>query len=365
MPDTRILAAALLAACAAAPSAPDPGTARWRELPTGSDASLRGLSVRSAEVCWASGTGGTVLRTVDGGRTWRKLPVPGGESLDFRDVEALDDDTALVMSAGAPARIYRTGDGGRNWTLVHEDPRPGAFFDGMAFADRAHGCAFGDPVDGAFVVLVTQDGGRSWRAVAPEALPTPGDGEAGFAASGSNLCARGQALWIVTGGTRSRCLSSRDGGASFGPAPLPLRQGAPSQGAFSVAFADDLRGVAVGGDHREPDAGEGTAAFTIDGGAHWQPSATGALGYRSGVAWLPGGSCVAVGERGGSFSRDGGRSWQPLPGPGFHAVCAGPHGSVCAAGSGGRVARLEAAPGPRADLEHGVDLPAAASRARP
>ena len=41
----------------------------WKLTPTGTDAQLRGLSVVSRHVAWASGARGTVLRTVDGGRT--------------------------------------------------------------------------------------------------------------------------------------------------------------------------------------------------------------------------------------------------------------------------------------------------------
>ena len=50
----------------------------WQLTPTGSSARLRGLSVVSASVVWASGSQGTVLRTVNGGATWQNVspPVP-------------------------------------------------------------------------------------------------------------------------------------------------------------------------------------------------------------------------------------------------------------------------------------------------
>src|SRR5690242_1843866 len=40
----------------------------WQPSTTGSDARLRGLSAVSRHVAWASGSQGTILRTVDGGR---------------------------------------------------------------------------------------------------------------------------------------------------------------------------------------------------------------------------------------------------------------------------------------------------------
>jgi photosystem II stability/assembly factor-like uncharacterized protein len=41
---------------------------------SGVSVSLRGLSVVSSEVAWASGENGTVIRTVDAGQSWQQLP---------------------------------------------------------------------------------------------------------------------------------------------------------------------------------------------------------------------------------------------------------------------------------------------------
>lgn len=331
----------VLAACAGAPPPVDPAVARWHEFVTGSTASLRGLAPVSRRVCWVGGSGGTLLRTVDGGRTWQRLPVAGGEELDFRDVHAWSAAEAVVLNAGAPARIFRTVDGGASFQVVHRDDRAGIFLDGLCMVGDV-GFVFGDPLEGGFVVLRSLDRGRRWASLPAAALPAPEPGEAGFAASGSNLCAVGRDLWIATGGGRARLLRSRDLGASFTVHDLPVIQGEPSQGAFAVAFADARRGVVVGGDYRRPGGNDRTAAWTDDGGATWFTSRTGALGYRSGVTWLPGADAfVAVGEAGASWSADGGRSWQALPGPGFHAVAVAADGTVWAAGGGGRVARLE------------------------
>jgi photosystem II stability/assembly factor-like uncharacterized protein len=40
---------------------------------SGVTARLRGVSAISSSVAWASGDGGTILRTVDGGRTWQRV----------------------------------------------------------------------------------------------------------------------------------------------------------------------------------------------------------------------------------------------------------------------------------------------------
>jgi photosystem II stability/assembly factor-like uncharacterized protein len=324
---------------------PDPFLrARWQIAGnTHTTASLRGLSALDQNVCWASGSGGTVLRTVDGGATWEAVGPADASGLDFRAVHAFDRDNAWVVDAGQPARIYHTMDGGGHWQVAYADDKPAAFFDGIAFWDRNAGILFGDPVDGTFCVLRTQDG-EHWSSVAAS-VPAPGPGEAGFAASGTNLCTFGrQHVWIVTGGTASRVLASTDRGQTWSQRPLPLQQGSASQGAFSVAFLDLQRGVVVGGDYTHPEDSNGTAAYTTDGGITWVAAPQGALGYRSCVAWLLGRSrpvCIAVGDRGSSVSTDGGRTWRALSPDGFHTVCTTYDGTVWAAGSGGRTARLQ------------------------
>ena len=70
--------------------------AQWIRQNVETKASLRGLSVVNEKVIWASGTGGTVIRTIDGGKSWKVMAVPGAEKLDFRDVEAFDAKTAYL-----------------------------------------------------------------------------------------------------------------------------------------------------------------------------------------------------------------------------------------------------------------------------
>ena len=223
---------------------------RWVPAESGTDASLRGLSAVDARVCWASGAGGTVLRTTDGAR-WSRRPVPGAEALDFRSLHAFDAERAVVVSAGAPARVYRTEDGGASWALAYEHPDERAFFDAVDFWDDERGLAFSDPIDGELVVMATADGGRSWEPIAGEALPDALEGEAGFAASGTCLRVHGSGeAWIgLGGGPGARVFRTADGGASWAAAGTPLHTGAASAGVFSVAFLGEGRGVAVGGDY--------------------------------------------------------------------------------------------------------------------
>ena len=46
---------------------------QWTVQTSGVSARLRGVSAVSNRVAWASGADSTVLRTTDGGTTWKKL----------------------------------------------------------------------------------------------------------------------------------------------------------------------------------------------------------------------------------------------------------------------------------------------------
>src|SRR3954463_1869657 len=102
----------------------------WTPQTSGVTARLRGVSAVSDRVAWASGSASTVLRTEDGGASWKKLTVTA-DTLDFRDVDAIDGTTAYLLSIGNgdASRIYKTVDGGLTWTLQFRNPDPKAFLD--------------------------------------------------------------------------------------------------------------------------------------------------------------------------------------------------------------------------------------------
>ena len=323
----------LFGAACVAPPVEDGWT--WRVGDIGAPQSLRGLAPVSASCCYVGGSGGTLQKTTDGGATWQDVAPAGADACDFRDVEVIGGRAIVAMVAGSPARLYRSEDGGGSWRMVHEDPRPGAFFDAVAF-DGDRGVVFGDAIGGRFVLLETSDAGRTWRDVPSPALPAPAPGEAAFAASGTCLVAGPVGFALVTGGGACRYVEVRPG-FSFVARPLPLQGPGASQGAFSVAWRG-ARGVCVGGDYQDPERRDGTAAITLDGGATWIGGEAG--GYRSGVAWVTDRAVVAVGSHGASWSEDGGRTFSPFGSEPFHSVARAPDGAVWACGSDGRVGRL-------------------------
>ena len=325
---------------------------QWQSQRSGTDARLRGISVVSDKVAWASGARGTVLRTVDGGRVWQALRVPGGEALDFRDVDAISDRVAYVLSIGngAASRIYKTDDSGQTWTLQFQNADEKAFFDAMAFWDEQRGIAYSDSVDGQFVIMRTIDGGKTWTRIPPASLPPALDNEGAFAASGTNVAVFGaQHVWIGTGAAaQSRVLHSADGGTTWSVAATPLASGSAS-GIFSIAFRDARHGIVVGGDYSKEDAAVDNAAVTSDGGKTWK-LAPGLSGYRSVVAHLGGNRgqqvWLAVGPTGSDISMDDGKTWRQLSSLGFDTIgvakAAGRMApAVFGAGANGRLGRLE------------------------
>ncbi len=335
---------ALASSCSSTPELDETGSRlmTWTSQDSGSTASLRGVCAVDGRVAWASGSDGTVLRTLDGGDHWESVKVAGLTHLDYRDVHAFDAQRAWVVSAGLPAVICYTSNGGRSWKVQYRSDVAEVFFDAIDFWDARHGIAFSDPVDGKFLILVTDDGGALWQAIPRDALPRPVDGEAGFAASGTCLRAFGERhAWIGTGGGASRIVRSDDRGKTWSVSASGLGHG-PSAGVFSIAFSDELLGVAVGGDYKNEAGSRRVAAWTEDGGRSWNVIERGGpSGFRSAVTRIgeSGTTFLAVGPSGTDISTDAGRTWHRLSDKGFHAIsCAGR--DCWAVGSGGRISRM-------------------------
>jgi photosystem II stability/assembly factor-like uncharacterized protein len=291
----------------------------WTVQTSGVTARLRGVSAVNSRVAWASGSGSTVLRTDDGGATWKKLTVTP-DALDFRDIDAIDETTAYVLSIGngAASRIYKTFDGGATWIPQFRNDDPKVFLDAMSFWDANHGIVIGDSVEGQLYILTTSNGGRDWSRVPANALPPALENEGAFAASGTNIAVYGSdTAWIGLGAAaRARVLRTTDGGRTWKIFETPLASG-QSSGIFSIAFRDEKHGVIVGGDYQKEKEATDNLALTNNGGATWT-LVKGLSGFRSVVTYVPGARVLlAIGPAGGDYSIDDGKTWTPLSGPGF------------------------------------------------
>ncbi len=304
---------------------------QWEIQDAHTTASLRGIHYVGNGVAWASGTDGTVLRTEDMGFVWQLCAIPpGGEKLDFRGIQAFDNNTAIVMSSGKGdlSRLYKTTDGCQTWKLVFTNPDKDGFWDTILLNRlESDGLLFGDPVNGRFVLWRTADKGEHWaRDPSLDVHSLPGEGA--FAASNSILVEDDHSFihFGTGGGKQVRFVSSNGGEAGWGAVTVDLAAGSSATGIFSIAFRTFLSKyvigsahfVAIGGDYSKPSKAQGTAAYSVDDGHTWTSSKTSPHGYRSAVAYDRNtGTWITVGPNGTDISTDDGRNWHPLkPGPG-------------------------------------------------
>jgi hypothetical protein len=366
--------------------------AQWDIEDSNTTASLRGIHNVGGGVAWASGTNGTVLRTEDGGYLWQTCTIPpGAEKLDFRGIQAFDENTAIVMSSGKGdlSRLYKTTDGCQTWKLLFTNPDKEGFWDALwafhkssssigifdspdwiEWADTA-AVILGDPVNGKFALWGFNPGETGNHLVPKEwnHRPHAEKKESAFAASNSALFKGVCSTWIATGGENGSRILEHVGGFSFfdtaidkfRPVSVPVGNRSASSGVFSFALLPDSPrkgyrtcdkvGVAVGGDYLKPDDTIRTAAFTLDGGQHWLAAQTPPHGYRSSVAYDPTQKLwITVGPNGTDISRDDGKNWTSLTPSGYDPPDADKNWNALSlpfvVGPHGRIGRLRTIPTP-------------------
>jgi len=304
--------------------------------------SYRGLSVVDDQTLWVSGSKGTVGLSTDAGRNWQWINPIGYEKIDFRDIEAFDENTAMIISAGSPALVLRTADGGRTWQEVFKDTRPEIFYDGFAFTTKGLGIAFGDAIDGRMPLLRTVDFGKTWEDISDNLTFAIARGEAGFAASGTSIfCNEKGHFWIATGGTVSHIYHSLDQGDTWQRYACPILQGQNSTGPFSIAFRSPKTGIVVGGDYTAAQKNEKACFLSTDGGKSWTAPQQPPSGYKSSVIYSSAKQLICTGTSGTDLSADSGRSWQPISDESYNVVQRAKKGkAVFLAGDKGKIAKL-------------------------
>ncbi len=317
-------------------------SAQWVKQTVNTTASFRGLSVVSEKVIWASGNGGTVIRTIDGGKKWDVIQLPDAAKLDFRDIEAFDANTAYILSIGngESSRIYKTTDGGRTWKLQFKNTNEKAFFDAMACWDNYNCIAMSDPVDGKYL-FIRNYGGDTWEKIEADGANAMKD-QAAFAASGTCIVTSGthHPAFVVTGGSAAQVLHTDNNGMFWNTYPTPVISGSSGSGIFSIAMFNQKNGVIVGGNYEKPNEAKDNLAFTTDGGQTWKLG-TRLSGYRSGVTYVDKNTIVAVGTNGSDISRDGCKTWKKFGNEDLNAVAAKGKKAVWAVGPKGMVVKMK------------------------
>ncbi len=310
---------------------------------SGTKTSLRGLCVVNDNVIWVSGSHGTVGKSLNSGKNWNWMTVKGFEEIEFRDIEAFDANTAIIMAIDSPAYILKTIDGGATWKVVYENKTKGIFLDAMDFSDVLNGIVVGDPIGQKAFLAYTTDNGNTWKEIADEKRPRIDSGEAFFAASGTNIrLFRSGGYLMVSGGSRSRLIS---GSAAL---KLPIIQGKETTGANSIDIYDNgdprrpgKKMIVVGGDFKDPSSTVKNCFFSINGGKTWKAPKTPPGGYRSCVEYLSPKDIITCGITGVDYSNDGGKNWKRISNESFHVCRIARNGSAFfLAGENGKIAKV-------------------------
>jgi len=273
--------------------------------------SLRGAAI-IGDSLWVTGTNNAVFVSQDGGKTWLNKSVNSSIKTDFRDIELFNSSSAIVMGVGTGAKsaLFKTIDGGNSWHLLYQNKDVQGFFDSIGFWNENEGLLLGDPVDGYYVVKKTSDGGKTWRRIAKANLPSMGDKEAAFAASGNTLIVgeEGKA-WITTGGFSASVYVSNDYGENWQRQSVPLYSDTQTAGGYGLALNHKQQLFVLGGDYKQRPAKYSNIATYVNG--QWQKVNAGERGLRTAMSCQQR-LCLATGKTSTDMSFNDGQHWVTL-----------------------------------------------------
>ena len=313
----------------------------YKEYIVSGNPSLRGVDVVDDKIVWVSGNNGTYARSIDAGDSWKCGKINSDTLVDFRDIQAFNAESAIVASAGSPAKIYKTSDGGNSWRLVYENCDSSIFINSIDFYDSKNGYAWSDPINNEFFVIRTIDDGETWDTIDVKKLPKPLYKEAGFAASGTSIISNCDGLVIlVTGGNKARIIQSCDYGSSWEAIDTPIKVGDSSFGIYSIGAIDDKTFVVAGGSWQKPDEANSNVAISKDGGKNWLLTKSFPSGFRSCIKYLNMAKILLTcGTNGVDISTNLGDSWEKTTLGGYNTLDFSPDEKFLVfAGSNGKIA---------------------------
>jgi photosystem II stability/assembly factor-like uncharacterized protein len=235
--------------------------------------------------------------------------------LEFRSIAQTKSDI-YILSVGNPALLYKINKKDLSYKLVYRENHEKVFYDAIHFIDNKKGIAIGDPTEDTFSIIITVDGGATWNKIPSNNLPKLVLGEAAFAASNTNICVKGNRIFLVSGGIKSRVFVSDDFCKTWQVHETPIIQGQSMTGIFSADFLNEKTGIIVGGNYDAQSDNNANKAITFDGGQSWKlVGINQGFGYASCVQFVPntnGKNILSVGTTGIYSSTNQGENWNKL-----------------------------------------------------
>ncbi len=247
---------------------------QWAKINIQTNESFRGLKSHKNDI-WATGTGGTIIHSKDGGENWNIQKIKGAEKQDFRDLCLINEKTILVMSAGlsekSQAKIYRTTDGGENWNLAFELNSKGYFFDAIQFDKQSNqGLVVSDPVDGEFKFFTFDAKGENFSPIQLKKFPKLQIKEAAFAASGSSLLYQEGIATLVTGGGKyARVIQSDVNDLTNWEVKNQIIESDSTSGFFSIGINGKKEMLVAGGNYLKMNENKIPILMSNDHGKTW------------------------------------------------------------------------------------------------
>ncbi|SFB26905.1 Uncharacterized protein SAMN05660845_2306 [Flavobacterium swingsii] len=277
--------------------------------------SCRALAIDNNKVWYAANNGNYGFVSLDSSENYNQNITNENLKIEFRSI-AQTAKHIFILSVGNPALLYRIAKNDYQVKLVYQENHEKVFYDSLQFFNDNEGIAIGDPTENCPSMIKTIDGGETWQKIPCDKLPKLADGEAFFAASNTNLVIKGNNVWMVSGGKKSRVFHSSDKGNTWETSETPIVQGQTMTGSFTADFYDKNIGFIAGGNYEKLEQNFQNKAITNDGGKTWQLMAENeGFGYASCLQYVPnsgGKSIVVVGATGIFYSGDSGKKWKQL-----------------------------------------------------
>lgn len=310
-----------------------------------SNSHFRGMSIVNENVVWISGSNGTIMRTLDKGKSWVKINVYGYEKNDFRDIHAFDEQKAIIMSVGSPALFLVTENGGKTWNEVYRNEEKYIFFDSMEFWNDKDGIAFSDPINDVIFIVKTNDSGKNWYEVNSFNIPKANKGESAFAASGTCIAIINEnKAAFVTGGNYSRLFFTDNKGETWDVSTPILINDKSTEGFYSIDFFDENNAIAVGGDYTKLNDSNNNYYTTSNGGKDWISPIKKPIGFKSCVKYSPINKNIIVvtGTSGTDITYDSGNNWTKIDSNSYNVLDFSKDGkTIFLAGDRGNLAKIE------------------------